>query len=192
MLKGNELISRRDFLGTVVNDFCKLTINAVKATAPGKSLIRPPGAIEEIAFLAGCQRCGKCSGACEDRSIHIAGPDEGVLVGTPYLVPDEQPCTFCLRCIEVCPSGVLEKRESSQSYAIGVAKINQDNCLAYHEQLCSSCLYACPTGIKAIELRDFRYPIIRTECCIGCGRCIKACIAENPAITVVPCPTKKE
>ncbi|AFL99648.1 periplasmic nitrate reductase maturation protein NapF [Desulfitobacterium dehalogenans ATCC 51507] len=187
MLKGNELINRRDFFGTVFNDICKLTMTAVRTTAPKKKLIRPPGAIEEIAFLAGCQRCGKCSLVCEDKSIHIAGPDEGVLVGTPYLVPDEQPCTFCLRCIEVCPSGVLENRESIQSYAIGVAKINQDLCLAYHEQLCSSCLYTCPTGIKAIELRDFRYPLIRTEYCIGCGRCIKACIAEGSAITVIPC-----
>ncbi|MEL1134580.1 4Fe-4S dicluster domain-containing protein [Desulfitobacterium sp. THU1] len=186
MHPGNESISRRDFFGTMVNDLCKLTVSAIKTAAPKKRLLRPPGALEEIAFLAGCQRCGKCRMVCENKSIHMAGPDEGITVGTPYLIPEEQPCTFCLRCIEACPSGVLEYRESLQSYSIGVAIINQDQCLAYKEQLCSSCLYACPMGVKALDLKDFRYPKVRVEDCLGCGLCIKTCLAEDLAITIVP------
>lgn len=185
MATGNEPIGRREFFGTLLRDMKYLAGTALKA-ATAKKKIRPPGAMEEIAFLAGCQRCGRCAAVCPEKAIRIAGPDQGTAVGTPYLVPDEQPCSFCLQCVETCPSGALELPKDSELYPIGIATIDPNLCLAYNQQLCSSCLYVCPGEIKAIHLEDFQFPKVNPETCIGCGQCAKICIASISAIHVIP------
>lgn len=184
MGKGNELIGRREFFGTLLNDIRYMAGTVLKAVAPKRNLIRPPGAMEEIAYLAGCQRCGRCKVVCPVSAIRIAGPDQGTSVGTPYLIPDEQPCTFCLKCIEACPSGALEHQENKENYTIGIATIDPNRCLAYNHQLCGSCIYACPVDIMALQFKEFQYPFIDPEKCNGCGQCVKLCIAPDSAIEV--------
>lgn len=186
MGKENVLISRRDFFGSLWTDMKYFAGTAIKTITPERTLIRPPGAIEEIAFLAGCRRCGMCKEVCPEKAIRIAGPQMGNSFGTPYLEPSEVPCSFCLKCVEVCPSEALLIQKDDVSHAIGVASIDPERCLAYNQQLCSSCVYACPTDIKAISLEDFQYPKIDQEKCIGCGQCAKICLAPDSAIKVVP------
>lgn len=184
MRQNNELIGRREFFGSLLKDMKYLAGTALSVVTPKKNLIRPPGALEEIAFSATCQRCGKCKVACLENAIRIAGPDQGTALGTPYLVPDEQPCTFCLKCIEACPNGALEIQRNTRDYAIGIATIDTNRCLAYNDQICGSCLNTCPVANRAIQLKDFRFPVIDPEKCNGCGQCARFCVAEHTAIEV--------
>ena len=186
MRYGNEVIGRREFFRTLLKDIGYLAGSTLRAAVPKRNLIRPPGSIEEPAFLAACQRCGKCREACLEGTIRLAGPDSGLAVGTPYLVPNEYPCTYCMKCIEACPSGALITKENPEPYIIGKAIIDPLRCLAYNQQICNSCRYACPQEIKAIRLKDFQYPIVDNDKSNGCGRSAKICIAPEAAIHVVP------
>ncbi|NLL18194.1 MAG: hypothetical protein GX262_04100 [Clostridia bacterium] len=84
----------------------------------------------------------------------------------------------------IIPAAALELAE------IGTAEIDEEQCLAYRNQLCNACYSACPLEPKAIQLRAYRYPRISKERCNGCGDCVKACLAPIPAVTVSAPPLK--
>ncbi|STD47622.1 ferredoxin-type protein [Edwardsiella tarda] len=68
---------------------------------------RPPWALEESAFVAGCSRCHACITQCES----------GVLVvgqgGFPTLDFSRAECTFCRRCADACPQPLFHPRRSA-------------------------------------------------------------------------------
>lgn len=72
----------------------------------------------------------------------------------------------------------------------GIAKIDSYQCLAYSGQICTACHSVCPTNPKAIELKDYRYPMVNDKICNGCGECILACLAPISAITIPESPLK--
>ena len=74
----------------------------------GTGVLRPPGALDEVGFLATCIRCERCADACPQRCIRIHGPADGRACGTPYLA-SEDACDGCLECTRVCPSGALHR-----------------------------------------------------------------------------------
>lgn len=86
--------------------------------------------------------------------------------------------------------GTLIPAAAVELAEIGTAKLDEEQCLAYRNQLCNACYSACPLEPKAIQLRASRYPIISKERCKGCGDCAKACLAPIPAITVSAPPLK--
>ncbi|NOZ89327.1 MAG: 4Fe-4S dicluster domain-containing protein [Crenarchaeota archaeon] len=75
--------------------------------------IKPPGASKD--FFSRCIRCGLCYFACSLAGYHairLAGLGDGGLrmLGTP-VVDDmrNHPCTLCMECTRVCPTGALEE-----------------------------------------------------------------------------------
>jgi ferredoxin-type protein NapG len=75
-----------------------------------KPLLRPPGAIDEDTFLYACIKCGLCVQICPIQAIELAGINEALSYGTPYINAREQACDFScdsLQCAETCPTAAL-------------------------------------------------------------------------------------
>lgn len=161
-------------------------------------LIRPPGALEETAFLAACLRCGQCATACPYQVINIAGPASGFAVGTPYLTVRENPCRLCadFPCIKACPSGALKPVAERKAVRMGVARINRKTCLSWQGMRCEICYRNCPFLDEAIYLelepnKKTGYHTVfqvwvNEDKCTGCGLCERSCPVEEAAIVVDP------
>lgn len=155
------------------------------------SLLRPPGALEENRFLASCVRCGQCVEACPFNTLLMAGPDNGIAFGTPYLDPEKTPCYLCkgydeLKCIAVCPTSALKPVERLEAIRMGTATIDRRICLAYNRVICRSCWHACPFPDEAIRFDELLRPVVNDSACIGCGLCTHACPTEPTSIPIEP------
>ena len=76
-----------------------------------KSLLRPPGAVNEDEFIYACIKCGLCVQICPVDAIKLATIKDGLSYGTPYIDPRAQACDFscdALQCIETCPTSALD------------------------------------------------------------------------------------
>ncbi len=76
-----------------------------------KTLLRPPGAVNEAEFVYACIKCGLCVQICPIEAIKLAGISEGLSYGTPYIDPRAQACDFscdAMQCIETCPTSALD------------------------------------------------------------------------------------
>ena len=146
-------------------------------------MLRPPGAVEELAFLAGCTRCGECIEVCPADALHTASERFRGSAGTPTFDPLAQPCVVCedMPCIPVSEPGVLSKRYSVK---MGTAMIDTQTCLAHTGTGCSVCAEQCPVpGAIAVE---HRRPRIENEICNGCGVCQHVCPAPHNAVAIMP------
>lgn len=144
---------------------------------------RPPGAVEEKAFLAGCTRCGECISACPVGAIVLAPSRFREAAGTPMIDPHHSACVMCpdTPCISACEPGVLRV---DRSLKMGVAWIQTMACLAHTGSFCTVCSERCPVE-NAIEVRAGK-PRIREDVCTGCGVCAAVCPAPVNAIVVMP------
>jgi ferredoxin-type protein NapG len=148
------------------------------------ALLRPPGAIEELAFRAGCTRCGDCARACPYGAIQPA-PDRAVgAAGTPILQPETAACLMCpdTPCISACEPRVLRAELPRR---VGTAVPKPQSCLnAVGAGGCTVCVERCPEpGAIAIEAGRVR---VDAERCTGCGVCVYACPAPSRALVVLP------
>lgn len=145
---------------------------------------RPPGALPEAEFLSSCQRCTACVQACDPGILFTLGAEEGMAAGTPALDPETGPCQLCpeLPCIAACPSGALAPIPLG-AVRIGVAKLDESRCIAFHGQQCQVCLDVCPLPGKAIAIEAGK-PRILEDLCTGCGVCSFACVAYPTAIRI--------
>ncbi|MCA9134014.1 MAG: 4Fe-4S dicluster domain-containing protein [Planctomycetales bacterium] len=165
----------------------------VRASRPVASrrtlpVFRPPGAVQEQRFLAGCTRCQACAEACPHDAIRLAAPRLDCapgqpLLGTPVIEADVQPCLMCadFPCIAACEPQVLTHAVPK---LMGTARITEHLCSAYHGTACNVCSEQCPVA-HAIEVVDGR-PRIREEACTGCGLCRFVCPAPENAILLMP------
>jgi MauM/NapG family ferredoxin protein len=167
------------------------SVIAIPAIMSGSSkaktnLIRPPGSIEENAFLKSCIRCGECAKVCPNNAIHLTlteGGMEGIY--TPYLIPRLGYCEYqCNLCSTVCPTGAIKylKLEQKQKIAIGKAKFDHQICQVFRDnQWCYVCEEHCPVPDKAIKIvytashQEIGRPKIEEDLCIGCGICEYVC-----------------
>lgn len=146
-------------------------------------LLRPPHAVDEQSFLAGCTRCNKCIEACPHDAIGIAPDRFRSAAGTPYIEPLAAPCWMCpdTPCVPVCEPGVL-------SFAVprkmADAVIQEHDCLAHQDTFCTVCLEQCP--IEGAITFENNVPIIHQETCTGCGVCQHVCPAPINAIMILP------
>lgn len=97
--------------------------------------IRPPGALDEAAFLASCIKCGQCVQVCPVEAIKLADIGEGFGIGVPYVDTRQQACDFScdgLQCVLACPTGALTHEINySHETTMGIAKlVAPERCLA--------------------------------------------------------------
>ena len=165
------------------------------------TLLRPPGVVDEAAFLRRCIRCHHCIESCPNRIIEPAGLEAGMpSFLTPKLRLDRNGCDFrCQVCQLVCPNQAipLQSLEEKQRTPIGLAVIDEKKCVVYKDKRpCLVCEEVCPTPEKAIVfpreerihrpsgLLTLKYPVMVASLCIGCGICQGNCPADQVAIVV--------
>ncbi|MEZ6235155.1 MAG: 4Fe-4S binding protein [Phycisphaerales bacterium] len=144
---------------------------------------RPPGAVDEAAFLSGCTRCDACLEACPAGAIVHAPPRFRSAAGTPMIDAHAAACAMCADtpCITACEPGVLTR---NQPLKMGVAWIQTMACLAHTGSFCSTCSERCPVP-GAIRV-DRGRPTIDPDACTGCGTCVHVCPAPSNAIVLMP------
>ena len=153
---------------------------------PPIPLLRPPGAIAEGAFLAGCTRCNDCATACPHQAIHPAPARLRGAAGTPIIDAQANPCLMCADtpCITACAPHVLRRDTDQPVPRIGTARIEIFDCLAHQNGICMSCSERCPVpGALTLTLGK---PTINADLCTGCGICASVCPAPRPAIAILP------
>jgi ferredoxin-type protein NapG len=148
---------------------------------------RPPGAVDERAFLRDCTRCDACIEACPHDAIVHAPPRLRQASGTPMIDPARQPCWMCqdFPCIAACEPGVLRP---DQPLRMGRAMIVEQTCLAHQGTFCTVCSERCPVP-GAIVLSGGK-PRVVEERCTGCGVCFHVCPAPQNAVIAMPLPDR--
>jgi ferredoxin-type protein NapG len=159
--------------------------HSLPPSAEAHTLLRPPGALPEAAYLERCTRCGRCAGACPVQCIHL-DPAGRVGEGAPYVDPGEGPCMLCagLSCMGVCPTGAMAVTPLEQIH-MGTAVWSELACLRSAGTACTTCVTHCPRGAAALQLVGDKVHVI-AEGCVGCGVCQNRCPAEPKAIQVAP------
>jgi len=165
-------------------------------------LIRPPGALDERAFLDRCIKCGECMKVCITQGLQPTFLEAGIEgIWSPILVPRIGYCEYnCTLCGQVCPTGAVRKLniEEKTKIKIGIAMIDKGRCLPYaHATSCIVCEEVCPVPGKAIWYEKvmvknregkeilLKQPRIDIEHCVGCGICETKCpVSGQPAIYV--------
>jgi MauM/NapG family ferredoxin protein len=183
-------ISRSDFLRNGFRslvDYATESVAAVSEKQVRKAVIpalRPPGAIDELAFLTACTRCDACITACPHDALTRASSKYGIAVDTPILTPADTPCYLCdgYPCIVACETSALI---TDTPVNIGTAHIIKTKCYAYNGQRCDYCYSQCPDKGMAIEM-DAGKPLIHADQCNGCGMCEYLCPAPGKAVTILP------
>jgi len=118
MKKSKSDINRRQFLkngavAVAAIGAVGIGVNYLKyfSEKNNKSLLRPPGAVDENDFIYACIKCGLCVQICPIEAIKLAGISDGLSYGTPYIDPREQACDFscdAMQCVETCPTAALD------------------------------------------------------------------------------------
>jgi ferredoxin len=202
-------MSRRKFLATVgAGASLSLVAGGLGVTSARPDLLRPPGAIEEDAFLSLCARCGRCVPVCPNSALRLEGFGSGLEnLMTPTLSPSRGYCIMpvngCQNCIEACPAEVLKPidlegvgaEELSSRLKIGEASLDTDLCIPYAlKQPCLACKEICPVEgaitTKAGEGKGvggrIRKPEFDRDVCVGCGACEYVCPTAPKAVTISP------
>lgn len=173
-------------LGRSLFELVSQSVNhTMERASGGQRYLRPPGAVDETAFMLTCSRCGKCAEACPTKAIQILGPRAGAALGTPYIDPMQQPCELSLDCVTACPTGALSLITDPHRVKIGLAKLNEQTCWAHNGTLCDICYQRCPFPDEAIRMRDGK-PYIVADACTGCGICAYVCVNTPSCIKIEP------
>ncbi len=132
-------------------------------------MIRPPGAVEERAFLERCIRCAECMKVCPNNALHPAFFESGIEgLWTPILIARIGYCEFsCVLCGQVCPTGAIQKITEKEKMGqgqppikMGTAFYDQGRCLPWAMQTpCIVCEEFCPTSPKAIWVEEVDAPL---------------------------------
>ncbi|MFO0773031.1 MAG: 4Fe-4S binding protein [Nitrospiraceae bacterium] len=182
--------SRRRFFRDSVNSIARAATEfhkhsqaapAEQATAAPiirTDFLRPPGAVEEAAFLERCTRCDDCVAACPHGSIVRSEAD-----ASPVIFADEMPCYLChdLPCIAACGTDALVMVESPQLVRMGQAVVSDRFCTASHG--CHACVSKCPVEALHMDFGDMKLRVDAATC-VGCGVCEYVCGSVNDRIAI--------
>jgi ferredoxin-type protein NapG len=180
---------RRGFFLENFRQVGRLLVEALDAkvtnASGGKRYLRPPGAIDETAFLLTCTRCGDCGTACPTDVIRFLPPSAGAAVGTPYIDPMTNPCDLCGKCMPACEPQALLLITDPREVRMGTAVLNTDTCWAHQGQPCDLCYQRCPYPDEAIRMVAGK-PEILADKCTGCGECVYACVSTPVSLKIKP------
>ena len=172
--------SRREFVLGAAGAGMVVALGGVKYL-PSRPLVRPPGAQDETALLAGCIHCQKCMEVCPKNAITISHIEDGILQArSPKMDFKAGWCDFCEEveggpaCYAVCPTDAIARIDGTTT-DIGIAELTKEWCLGYRGMGCHSCVDAC--NYDALELDDAGIPVIDEQRCNGCGACEYECIS---------------
>lgn len=198
LTKGGE--ERRRFLRSVAVGSAVVGVSLVgllqHKLAHAAPRLRPPGAIDEEAFLAACIKCGQCVQVCPIEAIELADLNEGLSNGTPYIAARAQACDFscdATQCILACPTGALSHLiDKKEQVKMGVARLARpDACLARRGEGFKGPARAAPfDGVlrwtevdrwKAQPIKDHAYDLAI------CDVCVQTCPIEG-ALVLEPLP----
>ncbi len=144
-----------------------------------KRLGLSPPDLATISSASNCANCEAfCARSCPQEIIKIH-PKSHKLMGQPYLDFSSNGCTFCQQCHSACPK---TGKQEAVAVSLGKARLNQQNCYAWLNIGCKSCINICPDHLISFDKKD--NPTIQLQNCSGCGICIKVCPAT--AIQVIP------
>lgn len=181
-------VSRRSFCIGIGGTAVLLGLGALRFVGH-TPICRPPGGQDESHLVSACIRCQKCYEACPRNVIVPARIEDGLLgMRTPTLDFSLDYCDFCAesnggipKCVQVCPTDALHLDDgvSVESVIIGLAQINERECLAFRNTGCKFCYDSCP--YEAIGLEDADtinpHPYVIAEKCNGCGACESVCVS---------------
>ena len=187
-------LSRREALGALASGAAAVLLlgSELRRQHPSPWRIRPPGVVDEEAFLSTCLRCSQCMKICPTTALQPALSEAGLEgLWTPVVVPRLGYCDYgCTACGQVCPSGAIPKLtlEEKRLVIMGTARIDRDRCLPWASATpCIVCEEMCPTPDKSIRLEEatviddygmevvVQRPAVLREVCIGCGICEQHC-----------------
>jgi ferredoxin-type protein NapG len=155
------------------------------AGPPLRPLVRPPGALAEVEFLATCERCHACVEACPNHVLAAVGGRGANIDGTPYMAFLDGYCELCRACAEACPSGALQGAVIGAAASPGIAVVDMAHCLNKAGfAMCLSCQERCPE--RAITLVQLRTPTVIPQRCTGCGACQFVCPTSPVSVAVAP------
>lgn len=155
-------------------------------------IIRPPGGQDEDHLIAACIRCEKCCEICPRDVIAPAHIEDGILnMRTPTFDFSDNYCDWCNEenggeplCVKVCPTEALKLRagDTDPDVIMGLAVLDEDECLAYKLIGCRFCYDVCP--YEAMELDGDNRPYVIDDKCNGCGACESVCVSlKNASIS---------
>ena len=166
-------LGRRRILAAVIGGAAAVPILRLDGLAGANwnpEVIRPPGALEETAFLRRCLKCGQCMRVCPSHVIHPAGLEAGLEgLWTPVLNyrVGTSGCQYtCVACSRVCPTAAIQpltpaRRQGLGIYAdqgplrLGTAFVDRGRCLPWAmDRPCIVCQENCPVSPKAIFTRE--------------------------------------
>ncbi|MBF0123784.1 MAG: 4Fe-4S binding protein [Magnetococcales bacterium] len=205
-------VNRRRLLesGVVAMAFVPLLRSSYSSAAsPHPAVIRPPGSLPELDFLARCIKCAACMRVCPTNVLQPALLEGGLeALWTPILVNRLGYCEHhCVLCGHVCPTGAIRPltvaakvgtTNPSEPIKLGTAFFDHGRCLpwAMHTP-CIVCEEVCPTAPKAIWYQkttitgrdgqpiSLKQPYVEPARCIGCGICENKCpVSDMAAIRV--------
>jgi Fe-S-cluster-containing hydrogenase component 2 len=111
---------------------CRLAcaIENFQEVNPSKSLLRIEGRFPAPGDyrIHLCDQCGECADSCPEDAIQL---DNGVFI------VDQDACTGCLTCVEVCPRDVMFEQKDSDV---------PEKCI-----LCGECARVCPRDAIVYE-----------------------------------------
>lgn len=177
--------TRREFFRTTVGRLATEVAKRTEQRVVVERFFRPPGALDEVAFLAACTRCSECIDVCPAHAIARAPTQAGLAAGTPVLYPSIEPCTVCdeIPCAAACPTDALIPPERGwEGYTIARLELVPETCIPFHGDSCTACVRACPLGEVAIASDEAGRPVIKAEGCVGCGVCVRACPTSPPSL----------
>ncbi len=193
-------ITRRHFLVVLGTSIIAAVVAAVAGRRPANlpmNVIRPPGSLNERAFLDRCVRCGNCMKVCVTNGLQPCWLETGIAgLWTPQLVPEVGYCEYnCRLCGTVCPTGAIADLPlpEKQRTRLGRAEIDRSLCVAWATKTkCLVCEEHCPVAEKAIKTVGEEVngevifkPVVETDLCIGCGICQNVCPAQPERAIIV-------
>ncbi len=140
--------------------------------------LRPPGAVDEEAFLERCTKCGDCLPVCPYGSIK-----NDLASGYPVVFANESACYLCddFPCIAACETEALLPVGNRTEVRMGMAVVSRADCTA--DQGCQFCLAKCPVEALSVDFTD-PYPVVDEAKCVGCGICEQVCSTVNDRIAI--------